>query len=174
MTRHVALMRGINVGGKNKLPMRDLTSIFEDLGCTDVATCIQSGNVVFSASAALARSIPEKVQQQVQDRFAITSPVITRSARQINAAIAAIPFDEATCIVLFLASKPTPKAAAALDPNRSPGDRFKLVGREVYVDLPNGAARTRLTNAYFDATLQTISTGRNCRTVRRLAEMLGP
>jgi uncharacterized protein (DUF1697 family) len=174
---HVALMRGINVGGKNKLPMRDLAALFEGAGCADVETYIQSGNVVFSASPALAADIPSRIARDVEAGFAIHSPVITRSAKEFDRLIRAMPFtgeaaSEANLHVAFLADKPA-RTRAALDPNRSKGDVFKLIGREIYLSLPNGVARTKLTNAYFDATLGTVSTIRNWRTVLRIGEMLG-
>ena len=73
----------------------------------------------------------------------------------------------------FLADAPGKREAAALDPERSPGDAFALVGRDLYLHLPNGVGRTKLTNAYLDRTLQTTSTLRNWRTVLELLEMTG-
>lgn len=175
---HVALMRGLNVGGKNKLPMRDLAAVFERAGAADVRTYIQSGNVVFSATSAPAKAIPAKVQRAVERELSIRSPVITRTAREFRSVIAAMPFtgnaaDESFLHVVFLADKPARTAVAKLDPDRSPGDTFKLVGREIYLFLPNGVARSKLTNDYFDRTLDTVSTARNWRTVTKLAQMLG-
>jgi uncharacterized protein (DUF1697 family) len=176
--RYIALMRGVNVGGKNKLPMRDLAGVFEAAGCTDVQTFIQSGNVVFTATPTLAAAIPARIAKQVEARFAIRSPVITRSAKEFDRLINAMPYSGKAATdtflhVAFLAAKPTRAGVARLDPNRSKGDAFKLIGREIYLSLPNGVARTKLTNAYFDATLGTVSTIRNWRTVLRIGEMLG-
>lgn len=173
--RQVALIRGINVGGKNRLPMRDLTAIFEHAGAKDVKTYIQSGNVVFEATAAAARTMPAKVKRQVAREFGIESPVITRSAAEFTRLIEQLPFtgaDEKTLHVAFLDKKPAPSASRALDPNRSPGDSFELLGREIYLSCPSGVARTRLTNEYFKRTLGAVCTVRNWRTVRKLAEML--
>jgi uncharacterized protein (DUF1697 family) len=176
--RHVALMRGVNVGGKNKLMMRDLAGIFEAAGCADVETYIQSGNVVFTATPTLAATIPARIAKQVEARFSIRSPVITRSAKEFDRLIRAMPYSGKAATdtflhVAFLADKPTRVQAAALDPNRSKGDTFRLIGREIYLSLPNGVARTKLTNAYFDTALDTVSTMRNWRTVQRLGAMLG-
>jgi len=170
-------MRGINVGGKNKLPMRDLASAFEQAGARDVRTYIQSGNVVFAATLAQAKSIPLEVQRIVEREFDIRSPVVTRSAVEFGAVLDNHPFegkpvDDRSLAVAFLETKPSKAQAAALDPDRSPGDSFRLIGREIYLSLPNGAARTKLTNAYFDRTLATVSTVRNWRTVNKLADML--
>ncbi len=175
--RYVALLRGINVGGRNRLPMADLAAIFTDLGCTRVRTWIQSGNVVFEAGAALARQIPGRVAEGIAARHALTVPVVLRSAAELQAVAKRHPLAagaDASCLaVMFLARRPTAAAAAALDPQRSPGDTFRLIGREVFLCCPGGMARSKLTNACFDKALGTVSTTRNWRTVRKLAEMTG-
>ncbi|MFG0252343.1 MAG: DUF1697 domain-containing protein [Phycisphaerales bacterium JB038] len=174
--RYLALLRGVNVGGKNKLPMTDLAEIFTELGCSDVQTYIQSGNVVFSATPVLAKGIAPRVESAVLERFDITSPVVLRSVEEMEAVVAQNPFlgsgaDEKQLCVAFLRARPAKRQAAALDPDRSPGDAFHLHGREIYLHLPNGAARTKLTNEYFDRVLATTCTVRNWRTTRRLADM---
>jgi len=75
--------------------------------------------------------------------------------------------------VYFLADMPDPAAVKSLDPERSPGDTFVVKGREVFLHLPNGMARTKLTNAYFDSKLKTVSTARNWKTVGKLVELMG-
>ena len=172
---HVALLRGINVGGRNKVPMADLRSAFEEAGCTDVRTYIQSGNVVFGASSSVAKSIAQTIERELSERLGVRSPVITRSAGEMLAAFEDNPFDEdeKSLSVGFCADRISPKAAAGLDPDRSPGDRFRVRNREIYLHLPNGVARTRLTNAWFDGQLGTVTTFRNWRTVGRLVEMSG-
>ena len=74
--------------------------------------------------------------------------------------------------VVFLADTPAQAAVAALNPQRSPGDEFVVRGGEIYLHLPNGAARSKLTNQYFDSTLKTVSSGRNWNTVTTLLEMM--
>lgn len=175
---HIALLRGINVGGRNKLPMKDLAAIFTDLGCTDVRTYIQSGNVVYVAEPELAAVISERVAAAIHDRLELTVPVVTRTAAELEAVARANPFvaegaDPKTLAVAFLAHTPDAGRVAALDPERSPPDRFAVHGREIYLHLPNGAARSKLTNAYLDSRLATISTARNWRTVNKLVEIAG-
>jgi uncharacterized protein (DUF1697 family) len=174
----VALLRGINVGGKNMLPMRDLVALFERAGCTDVRHYIQSGNVVFRAESSLAARIAQVVAAGIERGFRIRVPVVVRSGKELAAVARGNPFltaggDPESCHVLFLADAPTKKQSAALDPGRSPPDSFVVKGREVYLSCPNGVARTKLTNAYFDSMLKTTSTGRNWRTVLKLTEMSG-
>lgn len=176
--RHIALLRGINVGGKNRLRMADLAAAFEEAGCGEVRTYIQSGNVAFEAPARTARAAPGLVETILQERHGVMSPVVTRSAGELGEVIGGVPFrgeraDPACLHVMFLRDTPSAARARALDPDRSPGDVLELVGREIYLHLPNGVAGSKLTNAYFDKTLGTVSTGRNWRTVLKLAELCG-
>ncbi len=170
---YVALMRGINVGGKNKLPMADLVAAFERAGATDVKTYIQSGNVIFRATPVVAKSISATVHAEVQKRHAINSPVIIRTAGELASVTSRNPYPDAvsepkTLHVFFLANAPKAAATARLDPERSPGDRFVVDDKDIFAHCPNGMARTKLTNAYFDRTLDTVSTGRNWNTVLKL------
>ena len=171
---HVALLRGINVGGKNKLPMKELAALFREAGCEDVRTYIQSGNVLFRAGATLAGAIPSLISASIQERFGYHIPVVTRAAADLRATVEANPFAAAEAdklLVLFLADAPAAEQVDALDPDRSPGDEFVVVGREVFLHCPNGFARSKLTNSYFDSALSTTSTGRNWRTVGKLLEL---
>ena len=173
---HVALLRGINVGGKNKLPMADLAAMFREAGCEDVQTYIQSGNVIFRAVPALAEDIPSRIGASILSRFGYRIPVITRTARELEDTVRANPFAETEfeanrLLVFFLEELPDPAHVEALDPDRSPGDEFAVLGREVFVHYPNGVARSKLTNSYFDSGLSTTGTGRNWRTVTKLLEL---
>ena len=178
MGPHIALLRAINVGGRNKLPMRDLATIFIDAGCTDVITYIQSGNVVFRAPDELATLIPSLIADSIAERFEMRVPVVTRSAAELNDVVTGNPFldiesDFTKLHVAFLADRPGSAESASLDPERSPPDTFQMRGREIYLHLPNGAARSKLTNAYFDSKLATTSTARNWKTVLKLNELAG-
>src|SRR3989442_15780724 len=91
-SRHVALLRGINVGGKHMLPMADLVKLFSAAGCEDVRTYIQSGNVIFSASTEAAERIPGVIAQRIAARFGFEVPVVLRSAEELRKAAAGNPF----------------------------------------------------------------------------------
>jgi len=170
----VALLRGINVGGKNKLPMKDLTAMFVEAGCGNVRNYIQSGNVVFETAPA---RLSEVIEKRIEKQFGFRVPVILRNAKQLRAVVAGNPFLKAgaapeTLHVMFLADKPGAARVDALDPHRSAPDEFIVRGQEIYLRLPSGAGNSKLTNAYFDSKLATISTGRNWRTVNTLLEMM--
>jgi uncharacterized protein (DUF1697 family) len=175
--RYVALLRGINVGGKNRLPMARLVELFESLGCTGVRTYIQSGNVAFEASPALAKALPAQVAAAIERELGITVPVQLRRAAELRAALRAHALQdprtpESALHVMFLRDRPKAAQVKLLDPNRSPGDRFAVRGREIYLLCPNGIARSKLTNDWFDAALGTVSTTRNWRTAQALLSMI--
>lgn len=176
-SRWVALLRGVNVGGKNKLPMRVLVDLLERRGCTSISTYIQSGNVVFSASSTLAKRLASELSAALARELRLEVPVLVRSATELRAARDENPFirraEPAQLHLAFLAAVPQPANASKLDPQRSPGDRFELRGRHLYLLLPNGVGKSKLTNDYFDRTLATTSTVRNWRTVEKLIELCG-
>jgi len=174
---YVALLRGINVGGKNKLPMKDLAALFAAVGCADVQTYIQSGNVLFRTPKAPA-TLRAAIERAVMGRFGFRVPVVLRTAGELRDVANKNPFLAAgagieTLHVSFLAELPAASRVAVLDPNRSSPDEFAVRGRDVYLHLPHGVAKTKLTNAYFDATLGTVSTVRNWRTVLALLDRVG-
>lgn len=174
--KYAALLRGINVGGKNKLPMKELAALFTAAGYQNVETYIQSGNVVFEAPAALAKRLPERIREAIAERFGFHVPLTVRSGGELAKVVAGNPFlaqgaAEKELHVYFLADEP---AAAELDAKRSLPDEFVLQGREIYLRLANGMGRTKLTNAYFDSKLKTVCTARNWATVLHLTAMTNP
>ena len=178
-TTHIALLRGINVGGHHKLPMKELAAMFAAAGCDAVRTYIQSGNVVFEADQTLAAKVPRLIGAAIDTAYGYQIPILTRSADELAAAIDANPYanDDIEArfkAVGFLVQAPDAEALARLDPEFSPPDRFTVIGREIFLCYPNGSARSKLTNAYFDSRLATISTVRNWRTTRKLLELSDP
>ena len=173
---HIALLRGINVGGKNKLPMKDLARMFLDEGCYDVRTFIQSGNVIFSAEPEVVLLLRDRIVKQIAMRYKYQTPLILRTVADFDSIVRRNPFLEKgvpqdDLHVLFLADSPVSSLVSLLDRNHSPPDEFEVRGREIYLRLSNGAGKTKLTNAYFDSRLATTSTGRNWRTTTKLLEL---
>lgn len=177
--RSIALLRGVNVGGKNRLPMKELATIFREAGCSDVQTYIQSGNVIYRATRTGSKSIPGTVSAMIADRFGMRIPIVTRTAEELARVAERNPFlassdeveDTRKLHVGFLLDWPEAERVEALDPDRSPPDEFAVEGRDIYLRLPNGSARSRLTAQYFDSRLQTVMTVRNWRTVLTLRDM---
>lgn len=173
---YVSLLRGINVGGRHKLLMRELAAMFVEAGCEDVRTYIQSGNVVFRADPSLADGLSARITTAIAASHGYQLPVVIRTAADLARVVRGNPFladgaDPTRLYVGFLAEAPDPAKVARLDPDRSPPDAFEVRGDAVYLHFPNGVARSKLTNDYLDRTLGTVSTIRNWRTVCRLHEM---
>jgi uncharacterized protein (DUF1697 family) len=174
---YLGLLRGVNVGGKNKLPMKDLVALFVEAGCDHVRTYIQSGNVLFQPDPGVSAQLASRITTQIAQRFGYRVPLVLRTVEQLRSAVLLNPFlkagaSEETLHVMFLADRPGPERVAALDPGRSPPDAFIVQGQEVYLHLPRGVAGTKLTNDYFDSKLSTTSTARNWRTVTKLLELM--
>ena len=172
--RCVALLRGVNLGPHKRMSMKDLVVVFEKCGCTDIATYIQSGNVVFNAPASGIDA--GTIENRIAKRFGFEAPVVLRTAEELEAVIAANPYpncdqEKDRPHVSFLADEPLSDNVALLDPKRSPGDSFTVLGREVYLLFPTGLANNKLTSQYFDSRLKTVGTARNWRTVLALRDM---
>ena len=164
------------LGATTSSPWRLSRQSFSIAGCQDVRTYIQSGNVLFRSPANLAARIPAIVAQQLTSAFGFQVPVIIRSFDEWLTLYESNPFlvsgqDLAKLHVVFLADKPPTAQVEALESNRSPPDEFAALGREIFLLCPNGLARTRFTNAYWDSSLKTTSTIRNWKTTDRLAQM---
>jgi uncharacterized protein (DUF1697 family) len=159
------------------LPMKELVGLFSAAGCGEAVAYIQSGNIVFCAEDKVVKQLDRVIAKQVEERFGLKVPVVLRTASELDAVVRGNPFLKAGAAeellhVSFLADRPSTDLVAGLDSTRSAPDEFAVVGREIYMKLVTGAAKTKLTNAYFDSKLKTVSTMRNWRTVLKLAEMM--
>ncbi|HEX6761932.1 MAG TPA: DUF1697 domain-containing protein [Gaiellaceae bacterium] len=165
----VALLRAVNVGGR-KVPMADLRDAVESLGFVDVRTYIQSGNVLFSAPRV---PKPDALEHAIVDRFGISVDVVIRSAADLRRALERDPFpdvDHSKLHVGFMAEKPVASALSAIDRDAFLPDQFAVAGRELYLYLPNGMARTKLPG-HLLRRLDVPTTIRNWNTVTKLAEL---
>lgn len=166
--RTIALLRGINVGGHNRLPMSELRELIESLGAEEVATYIQSGNLVFTGSIS-----ESSISAAIERRFGFQISVMTRLATEIRSVVASNPFgedlDPKKLHVGFLSERPVAEFANVGAADYQP-DRFEAIGREVYLYTPNGMSQTRF-NAKFYRSLGRACTLRNWRTVKKLVEI---
>lgn len=181
---YIALLRGINVGGRNKLPMATLREIVTRVGGDAVQTYIQSGNVVFQADHEV-EHLADALRRGIADTQGLDIPIVLLKGDEFRTLLGKNPFltvaqesaeedevDIKTLHVGFLADSPTGEQIAGLNPDHSPPDSFHVAGRAVYLRYPKGLARSKLTNAYFDRRLQTVCTVRNWKTCLKLLEML--
>jgi uncharacterized protein (DUF1697 family) len=165
--RYVALLRGVNVGGKNTVPMAELRALFDSLGHTEVSTFIQSGNVVFTSRVPVE---PESLEKSIAKHFGIKPAVVLRTASELEKVVKANPFagvDPSKLHVGFMTQKPAAAAVKALDAVRYAPEEFVIRGREVYLHLPSGMGRAKLPG-YLDRQLKLPTTVRNWNTVTEL------
>ena len=171
----VAMIRGINVTGRNMVPMEGLRTMVLACGCVEPRTYIQSGNVVFRTEATGA-ACAASIAQALEKRLGKQNAVIVRTPAELRAVIRDNPFlrergiDTARLSVSFLSSKPASQRLQALSEIQSGRDRFAAHGKEVYLHTPDGFGISKLASAH-ERVLQVATTVRNWRTVLRLEEM---
>jgi uncharacterized protein (DUF1697 family) len=175
MKMYVALFRGINVGGKNRLPMKDLVATLENVGCQDVATYIQSGNAVFQSGERDASLLAETIEAEIKKRHGIEPRVLVLTSDDIERAMRSNPFPEAesepkTLHLYFLAAPPERPDLDALEGIKGDRERFVLGDGVFYLHAPDGIGRSKLA-ASIERLLGVPTTARNWRTVRKVMEM---
>ena len=176
MRAFIALFRGINVGGKNKLPMKDLASLMEGMGLKNVSTYIQSGNVVFQAVSSKDSGLATKIKDSIVERYGFRPELIILDKTAIDKAISENPFSEAdsepnTVHLTFLSALPINPDVKALERIRKPSERFALKGQVFFLHAPDGIGRSKLA-ARIERSLGVSGTARNWRTVLKLQEMI--
>lgn len=174
---YIALLRGINVGGHKIVKMDRLRKAFQELGFADVATYVQSGNVVFKSPKKASADLSRKIEEMLLRRFSMSVPVIVRTAEEIGEVLTNNPFlkerdtDVAGLHVTFLSLTPQKAAIKGLDAIAAGPDRFHCHGQEIYLHCPNGFGGTKLSINAFEKVLAVGATTRNWNTVNKLYEM---
>ena len=170
---YVVLLRGINVGGKAKIAMAALRDTCASVGCEDVATYIQSGNVVLK-SKLTADKLRAALEEAIAEEFGFNPAVMIRTAKEISAVVDRNPYagaDDKTMHVGFLHAAPdaaTKKCLGAID---CAPEELTAVGRDIYLHLPNGMGRAALPVQMERCLRPTPVTVRNWRTVTKLVEL---
>jgi uncharacterized protein (DUF1697 family) len=175
MGRQVALLRGINVGGKKKVAMADLRALVEGLGHTDVRTYINSGNVVFASGTpgAARDELETAIEQAIEAELGLDVAVIVRTHEELAAAVDANPFPDAVpprLLLSFLREAPAADGYAAAEAVESGADEFRVDGTTVYLHCPDGIGRSKLAEA-LSKPKGPVGTARNLATVRKLVEL---
>jgi uncharacterized protein (DUF1697 family) len=175
LSRHgwIALLRGINVGGKNKVPMADLRRLVEEAGATSVATYIQSGNIVFTHPSSDRVALRAQLEAVVQSESGVSSVIVLRSFVELAKVARAKPFgaDNTNTHVSFLERKPSVAAVRSVAGLAIAPDEIKVVGSDAFLYYPNGVSGSRLTGPLLERRLGVPGTARNWRTVTQLAAM---
>ncbi|MGC2166259.1 MAG: DUF1697 domain-containing protein [Gallionella sp.] len=174
MKTYIALFRGINVGGKNILPMRELVSVLGGLGLKNIKTYIQSGNAIFRSSNSHAAELAAKISAAIKASHGFEPHVLLLDAAALDKAIKDNPYAEAapnTLHLNFLADIPRKPDMQALEKIKCASERFHLAKQVCYLHAPDGIARSKLA-ASMERLLGVAMTSRNWNTVRNLKSIM--
>jgi uncharacterized protein (DUF1697 family) len=177
MARHIVLLRGINIGARNRIAMTDLREAFEAAGFDDVQTYLQSGNVVLSSGKGGAE-VARACERQIEKSFGLDIDVVTRTRAQLAKVVEANPLesvakDPKRYQVSFLSAKPSAEVKRKLEDAAAEQERVVFSGREIYAWHPAGVARSRLWTLLAGRGLGVTATARNWTTVTKLLELSG-
>jgi uncharacterized protein (DUF1697 family) len=175
---YIALLRGVNVGGRNRVPMAALRSLATGLGWTDVRSYVQSGNLVFGA-AGEPRKLAAELETAIEHHTGLTVPVIIRHARDWSGYLATNPFPEASerepNLVMLALSKDPPREGAMeqIRARAAQGERVHQAGNALWIHYRRDVGRSKLSPGLLDRLVGSPVTTRNWRTVREIAAMAG-
>jgi uncharacterized protein (DUF1697 family) len=175
MTRQAVLLRGINLAGRNRVPMAELREALAAEGFEDVQTYLQSGNAVVTTALSAAK-LARKVERILGDRFGLDIAVVARSRAQLAQVVRHNPLGDVATnpslyLVTFLDGAVAPAVVKKLEEVAAPGERVVVAGREIYAWHPNGAGRSKLWSLLSGRGLGVTATARNWTTVTKLLEL---
>lgn len=172
MTKYVAFLRAINVGGHTIIKMTDLKQMFESLGLENVQTYIQSGNVIFESAEANTASLEKQIESRIEQATGYKTKLFVRTIREVQAIANKSPFtvkEDETAYVGFLKEKPDKKHQETLLTFKSEADDFAVKGREVYC-LRRDREKSVFSNNFIEKILKVPGTTRNMTVIRKIAE----
>lgn len=177
MMRSVALLRAINLAGKNVVAMSDLRALFEELGFANPRTLLNSGNVVFEGAAGPPERLEARLEAEAQRRLKIATVFVVRSGDELARVVARNPFkqeaagDPGHLLVVFAKRALPAKNVTALQAGIAGREVVRADGKHLYAVYPDGVGRSKLTAAVIDRTLGVAGTARNWNTVLKLKEL---
>jgi uncharacterized protein (DUF1697 family) len=176
MPTYIALLRGINLGPRNKIAMADLRALLEELGHGSVRTHILSGNAIFTTSRRNTPRLQLEIERAIKRRFGFDIAVLVRTAAELAKVVEANPFpaakrDPSRCFAIFLSEDPPKTKLDALDPEAYKPDEIRLGDRVIYAWLPNGVQGSKVLGLLTDKRLGVTTTNRNWNTTTKLLEM---
>jgi uncharacterized protein (DUF1697 family) len=175
VARHIVLLRGINIGSRNRISMPELREALEDTGFKDVRTHLQSGNVVLT-STAKPESVARKCEKLISERFGLEIPVVVRTQAELGRVVkrnplAKVATDPKRYQVSFLSAKLPAKVVRELEAAAAESEQVVAIGREVYAWHPKTIARSKLWTKLAGKGLGVTATARNWATVEALLEL---
>jgi len=170
MKTYIVLLRGINVSGKNKLPMSALREVLNEMGFQNVQTYIQSGNILLDTDEEKVM-ITQKIREAIALKFGYDVPVIIRTIDEWKKAIQNYPFSLENEKIVAFTFLDTPVEEQKIEVNVIKEDQYQINKDIIYLHCPSGFADTKLTNNLFEKKLKVIATSRNLRTTLKLLEL---
>ena len=177
MKQYIALLRGINVGGHNKVKMAQLKLLCESIGFAGVSTYIQTGNVLFRSSDT-SKVLQQQLEQALQAEFGFKVTVIIRTLEALELVQANLPFkdidllqESSKLMVSFLSEVAPDNALVLLQPYLHSSERLQLSGTELYLHCQNGYGKTKITNNLLEKKLMLSATTRNWKTLLKLCQL---
>jgi uncharacterized protein (DUF1697 family) len=172
----VVLLRGINLGSRNRISMPELREALEEAGYDDVRTYLQSGNVVLTSRGAAAKRVARDCERLIADRFGLRIAVVARTRSELAKIVERNPLarvakDPRRYQVSFLETKPSPKVVGELEDVAAGDEEVVSIGREIYAWHPDGVARSKLWAKLAGKTLGVTATARNWTTITKLLEL---
>jgi len=176
MSVYVAMLRGVNVGARNRIKMPALAQVFSDLGHTDVVTYIESGNVVFKSRSKRAPAVARVIEERIASDLGCDVAVLLRTQEELAEIARSNPYsrqqdDTKQLHVTFLAETPDAALVRAMNDYDAGNDTFVVRGRDVYLHTPNGYGNTKINNGFFEKRLKAVATTRNWNSVTKLLEL---
>jgi len=177
MEKRIAIIRGINVGGRRKILMADLKELFSLLGYKGVTTYIQSGNVIFQVDEKQKnREIETGIETAIKEKYGFDVPVILRTEAEWDKAIKTNPFAKTAAVenlhLTFIKEIPKEEYQEKINTYDYSPDKFEIIGNNAFVFCAGRYSKSKLTNKFFESKLKTTTTTRNWKTVLKLSELI--
>ncbi|MCY4061743.1 MAG: DUF1697 domain-containing protein [Chloroflexi bacterium] len=178
MTVAVSLLRGINVGGRNKIRMADLRELYRGLGLSNVQSLLQSGNVLFEAAATDLAGVGQELEAAIRANFGLDIHIILRSSSEFHEIFSRHRFCDEQLLeprkiaVVFLSDTADSAAVDQLRESNPGREIMQAVGRELYIFYTDGMARSKLDSSRIERALRVHSTARNWNTCKRISKLL--
>ena len=173
----ISMLRGVNVGGHNKIKMDALRTLYESLKLRDAQTYVQSGNVIFKTDERDMARLAKRIEDGIERKFGFRPDVILRTAAEMRDVVARNPFakrrgiEPGKLLVSFLGSDPGEEGREKVRQMKCDPEELRVEGRELYLYFPNGQGRSKLSGAALEKALKTPATGRNWNSVTKMLEM---
>lgn len=177
MSIHIALLRAINVAGRNQVAMSELRDLLAGLGFSGAKSLLQSGNLVFESDSRTGASLERLLEAETAKRLEVSADYLVRTAQEWKTIVARNPFADAAkrdpshLVVMFLKSAPQATAVTALEAANHGPEIIRADGKQLYIVYPAGIGRSKLTSTLIEQKLATRGTGRNWNTILKLAAL---